>query len=136
MDDQIFIVRWGDSLVDIGRPSFIASDILNAIEQLKGNGSGEHTERETWNIALISDDFPIPDYQRISMRWIFAEGNKPYPANDKDPEPAIQISWIIDILNQRYLGHSFSIGPVVGNSVASGNGDEVRGKFMLGGKDI
>ena len=42
------------------------------------------------NIALISDDFPTPDYGMIAVnRTCMGNGNKPYLADDKDPEPII-----------------------------------------------
>ena len=48
-------------MVDIGRASFIVADVLNAVEQLINNSSSRYTAREALNIALISDDFPVPD---------------------------------------------------------------------------
>lgn len=33
MDDQMFVVRWGDSFVDIGRAYFIVLDVLYAVKQ-------------------------------------------------------------------------------------------------------
>ena len=61
MDNQMFVVGRNDSFVDIDRARFIVSDVLDAVEQLIYNGSRGYTVREALNIALISDDFPVPD---------------------------------------------------------------------------
>ena len=79
-------------MVDIGRASFIVADVLNAVEQLINNSSSRYTAREALNIALISDDFPVPDYERISINECLVDDDKSYSANDKDPEPASRIS--------------------------------------------
>ena len=83
-------------MVDIGRASLIVSNVLNAIEQLSDNSSSRYTAREALNMALISDDFPVPDYERTTINEYLVQDDKSYSANDKDPEPAARISWIVD----------------------------------------
>ena len=83
-------------MVDVGRASFIVSDVLSDVEQLRNNGSRGYTARDALNMALISDDFPVPDYKGTPINEYVVEDDKSYPANDKDPEPALRISWIID----------------------------------------
>ncbi len=65
MDGKVFVVRRCDSCVDIGCACFEMSDILNFVKLLMVNSDRRYTAREALNIALISDDFPTPDYLRI-----------------------------------------------------------------------
>jgi len=88
MDGEVFVVRRHDSCFDIGCACFEMSDILHLVRLLIGNSDRRrYTAREVLNIALISDDFPTPDYYRIYEQHAGGTVNKPYATNDKDPEP-------------------------------------------------
>ena len=66
MDDEVFVVRGPEYRVDIGCAWFKMSAILHLVKLSMGNSDRRYTAtREALNIALISDDFPTPDYQRI-----------------------------------------------------------------------
>jgi hypothetical protein len=75
VDDEMLVVRRGYSFVYIGRALFVMLDILNAIWDAEQWHDGErgHTARDALNIALISDDFPTPDYERAHEPNVQAE---------------------------------------------------------------
>ncbi len=63
-------------------------DILKAVEFLRNGCDIDSTTRDAPNMALIRDDFPVPDCQMTLMsRSCSDDGEESYATNDKDPEP-------------------------------------------------
>ena len=69
--DKMFVVRWGNSFVDVSRTGSVVLDILDSGEQRKDTRYRDYTAREVLKIALIRDDFPIPDCYRTIMNTSF-----------------------------------------------------------------
>lgn len=62
MQYQIFVVFRGDFLIDISLAGLIVLDFLIAVESVEASHNRGYTAREVLKIALMSDDFPVPDY--------------------------------------------------------------------------
>ncbi|SRR6266550_2415663 len=75
MKDQMFVVRRCNSFVDVSRTSSVVLDILDSGEQRKDTRYKDYTAREVLKIALIRDDFPIPDCYRTTMNTT-SNGNR------------------------------------------------------------
>jgi hypothetical protein len=63
-------------------------DILRAVKCLRNGRDVDFTTRDAPNMALIRDDFPVPDCQMAFMsRSCTDDGEESYATNDKDPKP-------------------------------------------------
>ena len=86
----MLVFRRRDSVVDFSVTSFIVLDLLGEVQRQNDNCYRGYTAREALKIALIRDDFPIPDCYGTTMnRGCSRNNSSSYPTDDKDPESAI-----------------------------------------------
>lgn len=68
MNNQMFVVFRGDSFVDVG--AGFMRYVLEAVERSEMNISIRNciTARDALKMALMSDDFPTPDYEMMTVK--------------------------------------------------------------------